>query len=72
MENANTIEEVVKKSLEPEFFIAICRHTGVKWQLKTLFLSIFDPLLLIVDIVFDCCLPSVRTSVKITQYKRFL
>ena len=31
-----------KKSLETEFLIAICRLTGDKWQLKTLFLVIFD------------------------------
>ena len=33
---------VDQKSLETEFLIAICRHTGDKWQSKTLFLSIFD------------------------------
>ena len=31
---------VDKKSLETVFWIAICR--GDKWQLKTLFLAIFD------------------------------
>ena len=49
---------VDKKSLEIEFWIAICRHNGDKWQLKTLFLSIFDPRLSIVDIVFDSRLPT--------------
>ena len=33
---------VDKKTLETEFSIAICRPTGDKWQLKTLFLAIFD------------------------------
>ena len=50
---------VDQKSLETEFSIAICRHTGDKWQPKTLFLSIFDPRLLIVDSIFDCRLPGV-------------
>ena len=34
---------VDKKLLETEFLIVICRHTGDKWQSKTLFLAIFDP-----------------------------
>ena len=38
---------VDQKSLETEFFIAICRPTGDKWQSKTLFLAIFDGPLLI-------------------------
>ena len=50
---------VDKKSLENRVSIAICRHTGDKWQSKTLFLSIFDPRLSIVDSVFDRCLPGV-------------
>ena len=50
---------VDQKSLETEFSIAICRHTGDKWQSKTLFLSIFDPRSSIVDSVFDCRLPGV-------------
>ena len=29
--------------LDTEFLIAICRLTGDKWKLKTLFLSIFNP-----------------------------
>ena len=33
---------VDKKWLETDFLIAICRHTGNKWQSKTLFISIFD------------------------------
>ena len=48
---------VDQKSLETEISIAICRHTGDKWQSKTLFLSIFYPRSSIVDIVFDCRLP---------------
>ena len=32
---------VDQKSLETEFFIAICRPIGDKWQSKTLFLAIF-------------------------------
>ena len=50
---------VDQKSIETEFSIAICRHTGDKWQSKTLFLSIFDPRSSIVDSVFDCRLPGV-------------
>ena len=50
---------VDKKLLETEFLIAICRHTGDKWQSKMLFLSIFDQCLSIVDSFFDCCLPGV-------------
>ena len=50
---------VDKKSLETEFSIAICHHTGDKWQSKTLFLSIFDPRSSIADSVFDCRLPGV-------------
>ena len=41
------------------FSIAICRHTGDKWQSKALFLSILDPRSSIVDSVFDCSLPVV-------------
>ena len=38
-----------QKSLETEFLIAICLHSGDKWQSKTMFLTIkmfieiFDP-----------------------------
>ena len=53
---------VDQKLLETEFLIAICRQTGDKWQSKTLFLSIFDLRLSIVDSVFDCCLPGVFTG----------
>ena len=49
-----------KNSLETEFWIAICRQTGDKWQLKTLFLVIFDPRLSIVKSIFDCHLPGVN------------
>ena len=45
---------VDKKSLKTEFSIAICRHTGDKWQSKIPFISIFYPPLSIVDSVFDC------------------
>ena len=47
--------------LEAEFLIAICRPTGDKWQSKTLFLAIFGPRSLIVNVkrVFDCRLPGV-------------
>ena len=34
---------VDQKSLETEFWIAICHLTGIKWQSKTLFLVIFNP-----------------------------
>ena len=51
---------VDQKSVETVFLIAICRHTGDKWQSKTLFLSIFDPYSSIVDYIFDCRLPGVR------------
>ena len=51
---------VDKKLLETEFSIAICRQSDNKWLSKTLFLSIFDQSLLIVDSLFDCRLPSVR------------
>ena len=50
---------VDQKSLETEFSIGICLHTGDKWQSKTLFLLIFDPHLSIVNSVFDCRLPGV-------------
>ena len=53
------LRNVDQKSLETEFSIAICRHTGDKWQSKTLFLSIFDPRSSIVDSVSDFRLPGV-------------
>ena len=43
---------LVKKSLETEFSIAICRPTGDKWQSKTLFLVSFDPHSWIIKSVF--------------------
>ena len=43
-----------QKLLETEFSIGICRPTGDKWQLKTLFLAILDPRSSIVKSVFDC------------------
>ena len=50
------------KSLKTGFSIAICLHTGNKWQSKTLFLSIFNARSSIVDSVFDCCLPVLKKS----------
>ena len=50
-----------QKSLETEFLIAICRHTGDKWQSKTQFISTFDPHSSIADNVFDCHLPGVSS-----------
>ena len=52
IENDNAIEEHRSKIVRNRVLIAICRHTGDKWQSKTLFLSIFDPRLLINDSVF--------------------
>ena len=37
-----------QKSLETVFLIAICRQLGDKWQLKILFLAVFDLCLWIV------------------------
>ena len=65
IENAYTIEERRSKSIETVFSIAICHHTGDKWQSKTLFLSIFDPRSSIVDYVFDCRLPGVVVLTKL-------
>ena len=45
---------VDQKSIETMFSIAYCHPTGDKWQSKTLFISIFDPLRSFVDNVFDC------------------
>ena len=42
MENTVNIKNMDKKSLETVLSIAICRQLGDKWQLKTLFLTIFD------------------------------
>ena len=52
---------VDKKSIETVFSIVISRPTGDKWQSKTLFLSIFDLRLLIVDNVFDSRLSGVSS-----------
>ena len=49
---------VDQKLVETEFLIAICPLTGNKWQLKTLFIVIFDQRPLIKS-VLDCCLPCV-------------
>ena len=56
---SRNVDKKDKKSLVTKFLFAICRHTGDKWQSKTLFLSIFDQCSSIVDSVFDCCLPGV-------------
>ena len=48
-----------KKSLEKEFWIAICCLIDNKWQLEMLFLAIFYPRSLIVKSGFDCRLPGV-------------
>ena len=53
------LRNVDQKLLETEFLIAICHQYGDKWQLKTLFLSLFDPCPSVVGNVFDCCLPGV-------------
>ena len=53
-------KNVDQKSRKTVFSIAICCHTGDKWELKTLFLWIFDPRSPIVDKVFDCRLPGVE------------
>ena len=53
------LPNIDKKSSETEFFIAICRPIGVKWQFKTLFLGILDPGSSIVKSAFDCRLSSV-------------
>ena len=50
---------VDQKSIKTVFLIAICRPTGDKWHLKTLFLSIFDPHSGIVDNGFYRRLPGV-------------
>ena len=50
---------VDKKLSETEFSIAVCRPTGDKWQLKTLFLAVLDPRSPIVKSVFDCRLAGV-------------
>ena len=51
--------------LEPEFSIANRGPNNDKWQFNTLFLSVFDPRLSIVESVFDCHLfgvPLVRND----------
>ena len=52
---------VDQKSLETEFYIAICRPTGDKCQSKTLFLVIFDPRSSIFKSIFD--LPPIQCDV---------
>ena len=52
---------VGQNSKKHEFLIAICRLTGGIWQLKTLFLVIFDQPSSIVKSVLNCCLSRVRT-----------
>ena len=55
--------KIDQKSIETEFLIVICRPTGDKWQLKTLFLSLFDPRSSIVDNVLHCRLSSVINKI---------
>ena len=50
-------------SLETEFTIAVCRPTGDKWQLQSLFLVIFDLRLSTAKSVFDCRLSGLITMV---------
>ena len=57
------LTNVDQKLFETEFSIAICRPTGDKWQLKTLFLAIFDPRSSIVPSIFDCRLSGVFNQV---------
>ena len=46
----NSLSKILdKKYLDAVFLIAICRQSGDKWQSKTLFLTIFDPLSSIVS-----------------------
>ena len=42
--------------------ISICCLTGDKWQSKTLFSAIFDPLSSIVKSILDCGLSGVTNS----------
>ena len=49
---------VDRKLLETEFSIAICRPTGDKWQSKTLFLMIFEPLFSFVKSVLIAAYPA--------------
>ena len=69
IKNVNTIDKRRKKSLETEFFIAICRPTGDKWQSETQFLAIFYSSLWIVKCIFDCrlSLAGIRGKVKIKE-----
>ena len=55
----STNVDLYQKSLETEFSIAICRQTGDKLELKTLFLMIFDPSS---SSLFDCHLSGVIIS----------
>ena len=41
-QNVNTINECSSKIVRNRVLIAICRLTGDKWQLKTLFIANFD------------------------------
>ena len=59
--------KVDQKSIETVFLIAICCPTGDTWQSKTLFLSIFDPHLSIVDNIFDCRLSGVKSFCLISK-----
>ena len=59
IEYANAIDKLRSKSIETEFWNAICRKSVDKLQSKTLFLAIVDPLSSIVKSFFDCPLSGV-------------
>ena len=60
---------VNQNKLETEFSIAICRPTGDKWQLKTLFRTIFHPPSSIIKSIFDCRLSGVDLKSKVPVAK---
>ena len=62
------LTSIDQKSLETEFWIAICRQTGDKCQSKTLFLAIFGKCLSIVKSVFNCRLSGVLFSTLTLPY----
>ena len=54
-----------------QFSIAICRPTGKKWQLKTLFLAIFDSRSSIVKSICDWRLPGVVNGAAKSLAKKY-
>ena len=72
IENVDTIHECRSKSLEKGFLIAISQQIGNKWQLKTLFLAIFDLGSLIVKSVYNCPLSSVILAVVIVEKSQLM